>query len=202
MRRRQFLALVGTGLAAGTAGCAGIGGNSDNQTNTTTETTTESSPDTGAMTTEATETTTTTARASLPATMNDETTNQTTGQRMATVTGTTGGGGDGSNGGGGGVSGQVTKIPDGLKVTKQWFYRKQFSTGVRGIIKNVSGSPFEYVEIRAAFYNAQGERIGVGIDHITDLAPGEKWPFEVSYDGSREPSRIVRYTLVVDTSPV
>lgn len=195
MRRRQFLALAGTGVAMTTAGCAGIGGDGDSQTETETATNPETT--TSAMTTDATETTTTTARTTPAATMNGETT---TDRRMGTVTGTAGDG-DTSNSAGT-VSGQVTKIPDGLKVTKQWFYRKQFSTGVRGIIKNVSGSPFEYVEIRAAFYNAQGERIGVGIDHITDLAPGEKWPFEVSYDGSREPSRIVRYTLVVDTSPV
>lgn len=189
MRRRTFLALAGTGLAAATAGCAGIGGDGDSETNAA-ETETKTNPDTptSARTTNAPETI-----PAAPMTMDGET------MAPRTVTAATTGG---NGGGSGSVSGMVTSVPDGLKITKQWFFRKQFATGVRGILKNVSGSAFEYVEIRAAFYNANGKRIDTGIDHVTDLAPGEKWPFEVRYRGSRDSSRIVRYTLVVDTSPI
>ncbi len=209
MRRRMFLALAATGLATGTAGCSGIGGDGDDGTDATDGTgrTGRSDTTTSARTTDAAETTTT-ATPTAPTTMTGETTTgttTTTGRRTATVVGTTDGNSSSTNsssgGGDSGVSGRVTSVPDGLEVTERQFYSGQFSTGVRGILENVSRNPFEYVEIRATFYDAQGTRLDTGIDYDSGLAPGAEWPFDVVYRGSADPSQIARYTLMVDTSP-
>lgn len=53
---------------------------------------------------------------------------------------------------------------------------------VFGVARNVGDRALSYVEIRATFFDAEGEELESVIHNVdVDVSAGEEWPFEVEY---------------------
>lgn len=53
---------------------------------------------------------------------------------------------------------------------------------VWGIVRNVGDRTLTYVEIRATFFDAEGEELESVIENVDeDVTSGDEWPFEVEY---------------------
>lgn len=110
-------------------------------------------------------------------------------------------GGDGGNGddsssgtttdGGGGGGGK-------LEILEDEYYEEDFSAGVRGTVKNNSDSEISYVGVQAEFLDAEGTRVGEGLDNTTDLAGGQEWAFDAM--ATSDPEEIDSYNIEVSDS--
>lgn len=100
---------------------------------------------------------------------------------------TTDGGDSGGDGGG------------GLEILEDEFYEDDISAGVEGTVKNNSDSEISYVGVQAEFLDAEGTRVGEGLDNTTDLGAGQEWAFDVM--STAEPSEIDSYNIEVSDSP-
>ena len=53
---------------------------------------------------------------------------------------------------------------------------------VWGVARNVGDRTLTYVEIRATFFDAEGEELESVIENVDeDVSAGDEWPFEVEY---------------------
>ena len=53
---------------------------------------------------------------------------------------------------------------------------------VWGVVRNVGDRTLTYVEIRATFFDAEGEELESVIENVDeDVTSGDEWPFEVEY---------------------
>lgn len=50
-----------------------------------------------------------------------------------------------------------------------------------GVARNESDRRWSYVEIRATFYDEEGEELDSVIENVPDVTSGEEWPFEIEY---------------------
>lgn len=82
-----------------------------------------------------------------------------------------------ANGDSGGAPAQDEKLDI---ISDEW-YREDYSAGVRGTAKNVSGENLSYISIKVKFYDGNEALIESSLDNINDLGPGEKWRFDVVY---------------------
>lgn len=61
---------------------------------------------------------------------------------------------------------------------------------VEGRAENVSDQQLAYAEVRARFFNEDGDQLDSSLDNINDLDPGATWAFEILYleigDGARD----------------
>lgn len=73
-------------------------------------------------------------------------------------------------------------------------YSEESRYGVRGQIKNSSGEELTYVEVQVFFLDSEKTRIGRGRDTTTELPAGERWWFNVSYDGA-DSERVDAYEI-------
>ena len=104
-------------------------------------------------------------------------------------------GGSGSDGSGSGTDGGDQPT---VEILSHEFYSEEFSSGVRGTLRNNTDSELSYVEVEAVFLDAEGVQIGDGIDNVTELAGGRTWEFDCMFLGD-DPSRIDRYEIEAST---
>ena len=72
---------------------------------------------------------------------------------------------------------------------------------VWGVLRNVGERQPSYVEVRATFYDEDGEELDAVIEHIEDPTADEDWPFEIEYPRFGEEAReVVDYELEPATS--
>jgi len=72
---------------------------------------------------------------------------------------------------------------------------------VEGRAENTSDESFSYVEIRARFYNEDGDLLDSFLDNINDFGAGQTWAFEVMYPGIGEDAQeVADYDIAVGTS--
>lgn len=71
---------------------------------------------------------------------------------------------------------------------------------VRGLAENTADRELSYVEIQARFFDANGTRVGSGMDNIRNLGPGNSWEFEALCIDCPDPDRLDSYELEVTTS--
>lgn len=83
-----------------------------------------------------------------------------------------------------------------VKVLNHELYTKDYSAGVKGKIKNVSGKELGYVEITVRFFDSEDTRIAEGLDNFSELGAGTTATFDAMYMG-QEPSKIDSYELEV-----
>ncbi|APX95473.1 FxLYD domain-containing protein [Natronorubrum daqingense] len=51
-----------------------------------------------------------------------------------------------------------------------------------GAARNVGDRAFSYLEIRATFYDEDGEELEAVIEHVDeDVSSGDEWPFEIEF---------------------
>lgn len=105
-----------------------------------------------------------------------------------TSTGTSSGDGGGDGGGSG-----------SLEILEDEFYEESIGAGVKGTVKNNSGSEIGYVGVQAEFLDSEGTRVGEGMDNTTDLASGQEWQFDCM--ATTEASEIDDYKIEVSDSP-
>lgn len=112
-------------------------------------------------------------------------------------------GDSGSNDDSGGDGGSGSNDDDGgsdkkLEILEHEAYQEDYSSGVRGKVKNVSGEEQSYVAVEAKFFDENGERLGDGLDNVQDLGDGKTWQFEcVFLDGDE----FAEYEIKASTSP-
>lgn len=71
---------------------------------------------------------------------------------------------------------------------------------VEGRAENTSDRQLSYVEVRARFYNEQGDQIETSLDNTNDLDAGQTWAFEIMFPGFGEDARAVAdYDIGVGT---
>ena len=78
---------------------------------------------------------------------------------------------------------------------------EEFQTTVEGRLENNTGEEQDYIEVKAVFYNADGERLEDGLDNATDVPDGEIVHFEIYFTGD-DPDAIDSYELETSTSAV
>lgn len=72
---------------------------------------------------------------------------------------------------------------------------------VFGIVENEGDRELSYVEVRATFYDADGEELDSVIEHVEDVTSGEEWEFEIEYPRfGEEAAQVTDYELEVGTS--
>ncbi|MFP8955753.1 FxLYD domain-containing protein [Natrialbaceae archaeon A-CW3] len=70
-----------------------------------------------------------------------------------------------------------------------------------GVIRNEGERQPTYVEVRATFFDADGEELDTVIEHVDDTTEDDDWPFEVEYPAFGEEAREVSdYELEPATS--
>ncbi len=53
---------------------------------------------------------------------------------------------------------------------------------VWGIVRKVGDRELSYIEIRATFFDAEGEKLETVIENVeADVSSGEEWPFDVEF---------------------
>lgn len=52
---------------------------------------------------------------------------------------------------------------------------------VWGVVRNAGDRGLNYVEIRATFFDADGEELETVIENVDDVTSGEEWPFEIEF---------------------
>ena len=62
---------------------------------------------------------------------------------------------------------------------------------IEGRAENVSDSQLSYAEVRARFYNEQGDQLDSFLDNVNDLDPGATWAFEILYPAIGEDAQEV-----------
>ncbi|WP_246999205.1 FxLYD domain-containing protein [Halosolutus gelatinilyticus] len=68
---------------------------------------------------------------------------------------------------------------------------------VWGVVRNVGERSLSYIEIRATFFDAEGEELESVIENVEeDVSSGEEWPFDVEFPhfGERA-ARVAGYEL-------
>lgn len=72
---------------------------------------------------------------------------------------------------------------------------------VEGRAENTSDQSFSYAEVRARFYNENGDLLESFIDNINDFAAGQTWAFEIVYPGIGEDAQeVADYDIAVGTN--
>lgn len=87
-----------------------------------------------------------------------------------------------------------------LKLINHEFYEEEYSAGVKGEVKNISGKQLGYVGVQIKFLDGEGTRIGEGLANTTELPAGSKWAFDAPALVS-EPDKIEDYKIEVGTTP-
>jgi len=73
--------------------------------------------------------------------------------------------------------------------------------GVEGRAENTSDESFSYVEVRARFYNENGDLLESFLDNINDFGAGQTWAFEIMYPAFGEDAQeVADYDIAVGTS--
>lgn len=71
---------------------------------------------------------------------------------------------------------------------------------VWGILRNEGDRQYNYVEIRATFFDAEGEELDRVIENVEDVTSGEEWEFEIEFPHFGERAAAVEtYELEVVT---
>ena len=60
------------------------------------------------------------------------------------------------------------------------------SAAIEGRAENVGDSQLGYAEVRARFYNSQGDQMETGLANTNDLDAGQTWAFEIMFLGNGE----------------
>lgn len=66
----------------------------------------------------------------------------------------------------------------------EWYEEGTFESGVRGLLRNVSGETLSYVEVEVLFLDEDGVHLESGLDNTTELVADRRWRFDVDYLGS------------------
>jgi len=122
-----------------------------------------------------------------------DTTNRQTGNTNNTEdTGDAGSSGnDGGSSDSSGSGGQQDRVE---LQNHEWYNGGQFSAGVKGRLKNVSGEQLSYVEVQIYFLDADGVQISEGLDNTTELAADRIWEFDAMFMGE-DPNRVENYEI-------
>ncbi len=67
---------------------------------------------------------------------------------------------------------------------------------IKGTAENVAGRQLKYAEIRVKFIDENDAVIDTFLDNINDLNAGEKWGFEVLYQGLDD-NRVEDYQIAI-----
>ena len=72
---------------------------------------------------------------------------------------------------------------------------------VWGVVRNEGEREVSYVEIRATFFDEEGEELDTVIENVQDVTSGEDWEFEIEFpDFGERAARVVDYELEPATS--
>lgn len=110
-----------------------------------------------------------------------------------------------SDGGGGGGSDEAT-VQDDVEILEHELVREDEGgvaeqVSVEGRAENTSDESFSYVEVRARFYNQNGDLLDSFLDNINDFGAGQTWAFEVMYPAIGEDAQeVADYDIAVGTS--
>lgn len=94
-----------------------------------------------------------------------------------------------------------------VEIVRSALVREQVGTEeetvyVYGVAENRSDKELEYVEIRARFYDEEGELLDSTVENIPDVTSGSQWEFEIEYPQRGEAAaRVVDYELNVVPNP-
>ncbi|WP_254532386.1 FxLYD domain-containing protein [Natrinema gelatinilyticum] len=94
------------------------------------------------------------------------------------------GDGNGSGGNGG----------DFVELQNHEWYEEDYSGGVRGKLKNISGEELGSVTVSVYFLNSDGTQLDEGIDFTNNLAADQVWEFDATFQGN-DPSRVADYEI-------
>lgn len=86
-----------------------------------------------------------------------------------------------------------------VKVLSHELFEKEYSAGVKGQIKNVSGTELGYVEVKVRFFDAENTRLGESLDNFTELGAGTTANFKAVYLG-QDSGKIDHYELETSAS--
>ena len=95
---------------------------------------------------------------------------------------------------------ETTQSGGALKLLTHDTYEKEYTQGVKGEAKNVSGSVLGYGEIKVVFLDSEGTQVGESLDNVTDLKAGRTWAFDCPYLGS-DWSTVANYEIEASDSP-
>lgn len=87
-----------------------------------------------------------------------------------------------------------------VDVLEDAFYADDYSFGVKGKAKNVSGETLDYVEFKTFFYDSEGTRVAEGLDNHTDVRADTTFTFDSMGMDNVDPETIEEYELQVSTS--
>jgi len=68
-----------------------------------------------------------------------------------------------------------------VKIVEHDTYEKEFESGVKGKVKNVSDSTLDYVEVEVKFYDKDGNRLGDNFTNVEELGAGKTWEFKLMF---------------------
>lgn len=112
-----------------------------------------------------------------------------------------------SNGDDGGDNGgSEPSVQDDVEILEHELIRSDEGTAaeqvsVEGRAENTSEESFSYVEVRARFYNENGDLLESFLDNINDFESGQTWAFEIMYPAVGEDAReVADYDIAVGTS--
>jgi hypothetical protein len=103
---------------------------------------------------------------------------------------------EGNSGNGGGDGGTESDPDEALEILEHEMVRSDEGgpaeqVSIEGRAENVSDRRLSYAEVRARFYNEQGDQIESFIDNVNDLDSGSTWAFEIMYPGIGEDAQEV-----------
>lgn len=75
--------------------------------------------------------------------------------------------------------------------------RDDYTVRLQGVVANASDTTLRYVEVRGYFYDSDGVRLGDSLDNTMDLAPGERWEYDIPFLGDDD-SRVSKWRVVAD----
>jgi hypothetical protein len=106
---------------------------------------------------------------------------------------------DGSGGGNGGGSEEALEILEHELVREDEGTMSE-TVKVEGRAENVSEEQLSYVEVRARFYNDQGDQLESSLDNTNDLGTGSTWAFEIQYPAiGEDAAEVADYDIGVGT---
>jgi len=68
---------------------------------------------------------------------------------------------------------------------------------IHGVVKNVGERTLSYIEIRATFFDEEGEELEQVLENVdADVTSGEEWPFDIEFPRfGEDAAEVVTYEL-------
>lgn len=102
-------------------------------------------------------------------------------------------------------NGEEIREPEDIVIVDATLLREHSGTDdervfVRGTARNEGERTLNLVEIRATFYDGDGEELNAVIENVPDVTAGDEWTFEIEFPEYGDPAAAVAdYELEVVT---